>query len=350
MRTVRVHASKDYDVHIGSGIIKDAGDLLAKDVLPCKVAILTDDHVAPLYLQQAEKSFKSAGYDAFPMILAPGETTKSMPVLEDILDFLCRCSMTKSDVVVALGGGVIGDVAGFAAASYLRGVPYIQLPTTFLAAIDSSVGGKTAVNLKAGKNLAGAFWQPNLVICDTDTFKTLNREVYADGISEAVKYGMIGSRALFDTLKRGLKEEQIEDIAVQCVAMKADFVEQDEFDEGKRQMLNFGHTIGHAIEACSDYGISHGHAVGVGMVMMSRAAHRCGLSKEDCTAALIEALEANGLPNRCDFTASQLADAAMGDKKRRGGSITIILPETIGSCYRYKLNVSDLEDFIREGL
>ena len=324
--------------------------LAAQAIKPCKVALITDDHVAPLYLSTAETALTAAGFDVYPLILAPGETSKSVATLENILDFLCRCSLTKSDAVVALGGGVIGDVAGFGAAVYLRGIPYIQLPTTFLAAVDSSVGGKTAVNLTAGKNLAGAFWQPRLVVCDTDTMQTLAKDVYADGVAEAVKYGMIGSGSLFDTLQKGIDTQDVEDIIAECVAMKAEFVAEDEFDEGKRQMLNFGHTVGHAIEACSDFQIHHGHAVAAGMVVMSRAAWRRGLSKQDCTPALVEALKANDLPVSCDFTASELASAAMADKKRRGGDITIILPKTIGRCYRYPLRVADLEEFIQEGL
>jgi len=350
MRTVHVAASRDYDIHIGEGLIKDVGQLAHGVIAPCKVALISDAHVSPLYLGAVETSLSASGYEVYPMILEPGEPSKSMPALERILDFLCMCPLTKSDVVAALGGGVIGDAAGFAAAVYLRGISYIQIPTTLLAAVDSSVGGKTAVNLPAGKNLAGAFHQPSLVICDTQTLATLPRDVFSDGVAEAVKYGVIGSRSLFDKLQNGFSERDTEEIIAECVTMKADIVAQDEFDEGVRQLLNFGHTIGHAIEGLSGFSIRHGHAVAVGMAIMARAANRLGLSREDCAPEIEKALHANGLPDACEYSASELAQAAMADKKRRGGRITVIMPDAIGCCRRYGMPVEALEDMIWEGL
>ncbi len=349
MRTVHVTASKEYDVRIGPGLLGQAGTLVAQSIPPCQTAVITDDHVAPLYLQKTERALRASGFSVCSLTLPHGEGSKSIATLERILDFLSVHHLTKSDVVLALGGGVIGDVTGFAASAYLRGVPYIQLPTTLLAAVDSSVGGKTAVNLASGKNLAGAFYQPSLVLCDTDTLRSLPTETYADGVSESIKHGVIGSAALFAALRPGLKEQAVEDVIAACVTMKADFVAQDEFDTGRRQILNFGHTIGHAIEKCSGFTLTHGHAVAIGMVYIARAAWRRGLSRENCTPELLEALQNNDLPVTCSYTGEELAEAALADKKRRGDTITLILPEKIGHCYRYPLPITELTEFVRDG-
>ncbi len=350
MKSVRVKTSCEYDVNIGAGLIQNTGTMMAQVFKPNTVALLTDENVAQRYLKTVEQSLLEAGYTVHSLVLRSGEGTKSLQALESILDFLCEKELTRSDVVAALGGGVIGDAAGFAASVYLRGIPYVQIPTTFLASIDSSVGGKTAVNLHAGKNLAGTFWQPKLVVCDTDTLHSLPKAVYAEGVAEAIKYGMIGKKELFTQLKNGLREDEVEGVIAQCVTMKAEIVGEDEFDEGQRQLLNFGHTVGHAIEACSGLEIHHGVAVGIGMVIASRAAWKRGFSTQDCTPALREALRNNDLPDSCGFSASELAHAAMGDKKRRGGNITLILPKYVGLCERVSIPVSELQQFIQDGL
>ncbi len=350
VKTVHVNATFEYDVHIGGGLMHQAGTLMAQTFRPNTVALITDENVAQRYLQTVEQSLTGAGFKVHRLILSSGEGTKSLQTLEEILDFLCERELTRSGILVALGGGVIGDAVGFAASVYLRGIPYVQIPTTFLSAIDSSVGGKTAINLRAGKNLAGSFWQPKLVICDTDALQSLPEEIFAEGIAEAIKYGMLGSKELFLQLKDGLRMQEVEDVIAQCVAMKAEVVGEDEFDEGRRQLLNFGHTVGHAIETCSGLAIHHGIAVGIGMVIASRAAWRRGFSEEDCTQPLREALLHNGLPDSCSFSAAELAQAAMGDKKRRGGNITLILPKRVGLCERVQLPVSELQQFIQDGL
>lgn len=350
MRTIHVNTSKKYDIHIGEGLMAEAGNLIAQGAAPCTAAILTDENVAPLYLDTVEQSLDDAGFEVHSLILPEGEGSKSIHTLEDSLDFLCQKGLTRSDIIVALGGGVIGDAAGFAASVYLRGIRYVQMPTTFLAAVDSSVGGKTAVNLKAGKNLAGSFWQPELVVCDTASLDTLPQEVYEEGIAEAVKYGMIGSKELFDRLRTGMQREDVEAIIARCVAMKTEIVGEDEFDEGNRQLLNFGHTIGHAVEACSGFQIHHGHAVSIGMAIVTRATWHRGDCSEDCLLALEEALERNNLPLSCSYKAFELAHAAMADKKRRGENITLILPKTVGHCERVSIPAADLEHFIQAGL
>lgn len=353
MKTVRVHAGKPYDAVLGQGLLEQAGALAARAIPACKVALITDENVAPLYLNAARLSLAGAGYEVHSLILPPGEGTKRWTTLERILEFLAGHAFTRADAVAALGGGVIGDAAGFAAAVYLRGVALVQLPTTLLAAVDASVGGKTAVNLAAGKNLAGAFHQPVLVVCDTDTLSTLSPESYAGGVAEVVKYGMLGDPALLELLAGGLRDaapDLLEDVIARCVQMKAQLVARDELDRGPRQLLNLGHTLGHAVEALSDFSIGHGQAVAMGMVCMARAAWRRGLSRENCAPVLAQVLAVNGLPTACPYGAQELARAALSDKKRRGDRVTLVLPERVGSCLLHPLPVDRLEDFIREGL
>ena len=244
------------------------------------------------------------------------------------------------------GGGVVGDLAGFAAATYLRGVRFVQVPTTLLAVVDSSVGGKTAVNLAAGKNLAGAFYQPSLVVVDMGTLHTLPPEEVANGLSEMVKYGAIADETLFAQMASGGYDEAR---AARCVEIKADFVRQDEHDSGARQALNFGHTIGHAIERASNFLISHGRAVAIGMALVARASAKMGWCSADTANAIVDALRANHLPTACSYEAEELAEHALHDKKRRGDSLTLVTVPRIGAYELRALPVAQLADFIRMG-
>ncbi len=242
-----------------------------------------------------------------------------------------------------------GDMAGFAAGCYLRGVKFIQLPTTLLSAVDSSVGGKTAVDLRHGKNLAGLFLQPSAVVCDTDCLQTLSPTELADGAAEAIKTGVLSGEALFaltdtDDLSRNLKE-----IITRCVAFKATVVEQDELDNGVRRTLNLGHTAGHAIEACSAYGIRHGHAVAAGLAIIARASEALGWVEEPCAARICAALQRNNLPTGTDHSPGALARAALADKKRRGGQISLVIPKKIGKCEMKSVPVEELESVFAAG-
>jgi len=279
-----------------------------------------------------------------------GEDSKQLAVLTDLLEYMAKNSVTRTDMIAALGGGVTGDLAGFAASVYLRGVPYIQMPTTLLAAVDSSVGGKTAVNLSAGKNLCGAFYQPRLVICDCAAFETLSPEIFADGVSESVKYGVIADSALFERFAEEVSRTSLSDIVKRCVEIKSMYVADDEFDTGVRQYLNFGHTIGHAIEKCSGFGISHGHAVAIGMAIVSKAADALGLTDRPIAHEVCDVLLKNSLPVTSEYSPSQLARAALSDKKRRGGSITLVLPKEIGRAELEEIPVTELEKFISAGM
>ena len=335
MERVRIRASTSYDVLIGPGLVRRAGEEIAKVTGPCKAAIITDDTVCSLYGETVAGSLREAGFDAEAWAFPHGEKSKTMDTLSQALEWLGDSGVSRSDLVVALGGGVPGDLAGFAAAVYGRGIRFVQIPTTLLAAVDSSVGGKTAVDLAAGKNMAGAFHQPEIVLCDTDVISALPAALRRDGLAEMLKYGMLTDPDLFAALQTNGWEKDMERVIARCVAIKRDYVAGDETDRGQRQFLNLGHTFGHAVEKCSGFAFTHGQGVGVGMVMAARAA---GIDP----APIEDACLACGLPIRAPYSAKELADAALRDKKRRGGKITLVLPEAVGKCYLKTVPIEDL--------
>ena len=349
MKRIKVGASVSYDVIIDKDILKDTGKLVSEVISPCKACIVTDDTVNGIYADTVEKSLVSSGFEVKKFVFLHGEASKSTATLVLLLEFLAENRMTRSDVIIALGGGVVGDLAGFGAAVYLRGIRFVQIPTTLLAAVDSSVGGKTAVDLVAGKNLAGAFHQPSLVICDYKTLDTLMPDTFSDGCAEVIKYGVINDAPLFELLDNGIKEN-IEEIIAKCVKNKADIVMEDEFDNGKRQLLNLGHTVGHAIEGCSNFGISHGSAVAIGMTIVTKAAISMGLCKEDALNKLCNSLKNAGLETKCTYSAKELTEIALADKKRKGGNIPLVLPYAIGDSRLYKVPVDSLEEIFGAGL
>lgn len=344
MKQIRVDASASYTVTIGSGVLDTAGKVIRTLTKAEKLCIVTDMNVWPLYGKQLEETLKHAGFQVCPFVLRPGEERKNCYTYLGILECLATNGLTRSDCIIALGGGVVGDLAGFAAATYLRGIPYIQVPTTLLAMVDSSVGGKTGIDLQAGKNLAGAFYQPAAVICDTDTLDTLPEDVFRDGCAEVIKYAVLFDPELFAILeKHGLNFDR-EAVISRCIQWKRDVVAQDEFDRGQRMKLNLGHTIGHAIEKCSDYTISHGKAVAIGMAMVCRSA------KCPNTPRITALLEKFGLPTATDLPAKLLWEAALSDKKRSGGTINLIVPRTIGDCAIVPTLTENLKTFIEEGM
>lgn len=343
MRSVTVKTSATYEVLIGSGLLQKAGEAVKKVISPCKAAIVTDSTVVHLYEETVRKSLEEAGFSVCTFVFPAGEASKNIHTLSHLLEFLAKEEMTRTDMIVALGGGVTGDLAGFGAAVYLRGIPFVQIPTTFLAAIDSSVGGKTAVDLEAGKNLAGAFYQPKLVLCDTDVLQTLPEVVFADGIAEALKYGVLGDAALFEKIAGGDFRQDLEEIIETCVSMKRDVVEEDEFDTGKRQLLNLGHTFGHAIEQKSHFQMTHGHAVAIGMHLIAKAAEAKGIAEKGTAAAIAKALEQNQLPKETEFSPAEVAEGTLRDKKRRGGTISFVFPKKIGDCEIVKIPVEEVE-------
>lgn len=349
MKTVTVNASRIYNIEIECGILDRTGEMAAKVIKPCAAAILTDTNVAPLYAERLEASLISAGYSPIRFTIEAGEKSKSAESYLSFLNFLASSRITRSDCIFALGGGVVGDLAGFAAATYLRGIRFVQIPTTLLAMVDSSVGGKTAIDLPAGKNLVGAFYQPSLVLCDCETLNTLPPEVFTDGCAEVIKYGIINDRPLFEKLKNPI-QDQIEEVIERCVMDKRDVVNADERDVGVRQLLNLGHTAAHSIETLSDFAISHGKAVAIGMAIVSRTATKLGYCPEEDTSEILSMLKSYNLPTECEFSAKDLAEIALSDKKRSGGMINLIVPFGIGNSQIHELSVDRLESFFSAGL
>lgn len=347
LNTVRVQAQRPYEVMLGHGVLDSVGDLLLARQAACRVALVCDATVWTLYGKTVLQSLEAAGFEVFPYTLLPGEATKSLLSAERLLQFFAEIMMTRGDVVVALGGGVTGDVAGFAAAIYMRGINLVNIPTTLLAAVDASVGGKTGVNLPQGKNLVGAFWQPSLVVCDCGTFDSLPYDVFLDGVSECLKYGVICDRALFEKIVQGALDGDCLDVVTRCVEIKAEIVAADEKDTGRRQLLNLGHTIGHAIEVYTEYAVSHGKAVAMGMAGVARMAEGLGLCAMGCAGLLVAMLDRLGLPSDMPDNTQALAEIAMRDKKRHGDKVTLVLPLSIGQCVLHAVPVSDFPRLFR---
>ncbi len=338
MKTLRVNLpNREYDIHIGGGLLGSAGELI-RQVTDCKRAVIvTDDNVKPLYADTLVSALNDSGIEAKLVCVDAGEKSKSLSVLERLYSEMLEFKLTRSDLIVALGGGVVGDLTGFAAATLLRGIPFVQIPTTLLAQVDSSVGGKVAVNLPQGKNLVGAFYQPKLVIIDTDCLKSLKPETFADGMAEVIKYGAISDADLFDNLEN-IKDNQelfakIPEIVYTCCDIKRQIVEDDERDTGGRMVLNFGHTFGHAIEKKYGFGgYTHGMAVAVGMVMAAKRGVADGITPNGTAERMEKILQKYDLPVSAEISQNELLLAVGVDKKGAGDKINLILLEKIGKA------------------
>ena len=350
MTTVTVRASRPYEVTIGRGLLETVGRQAAGQWKGRSAAVVSDSTVAPLYLNRVKDSLERAGFRVHSFVFPAGEDQKNGGTYLKLLEFLAARRLTRADGLIALGGGVVGDLAGFAAATFLRGIGFLQLPTTLLAAVDSSVGGKTAIDLTNGKNLAGAFYQPQAVLCDLDTLDTLPAEVFADGCAEVIKYGMIGDPALLARLETVDFRADPEELVARCVAQKRDLVEQDEFDTGARQLLNLGHTLGHGVEACSGYTVSHGRAVAIGMTLVTRAAVAFGRCPAEVLPRLRRLLERYGLPDATAYSAQALYEKTLSDKKRSGDTISLVVPIAWGASQLVRIPVSELPAWIERGL
>lgn len=441
MITIHVNASKKYDVILKAGLLSEAGKFIRSDVeqrrgtaglLHCRRAcIVTDETVGALYggpNQALMSSLQEAGFETYTYTFPGGEDHKNMETVAGILDFLTEHRFSRSDILIALGGGIPGDVTGFAAAIYLRGVDFVQIPTTLLAAVDSSVGGKTGVNLPAGKNLAGAFWQPNLVLFDPAVLTTLSQPLLMDGMAEILKAGFIadntvvydalmvpksnegyaiipgagaeppegwpgaeedddfeetadptltdfgpeldasvsdtaatqaGPLSLYDFMQLGYsgarppifdRPEAMIRLIAKAVNIKRRVVEEDERESGRRKLLNLGHTVGHAIEKCSNYEVSHGAAVAKGTAIIAKAGQSRGWIQEGYGDDICTILAYFGYDLRCPYPAWALADAAMNDKKAHGIRISLVIPDYPGHCVLKDVPFSELEEIIEEGL
>ena len=349
MKTLTVALpGRSYDILIGSGLLHQAGGHL-RHALPRakKLFVVTDSNVAPIYLSALTAGLEGSGFETACRVVPAGEGSKSAAVLsalwEDMMDF----GLTRTDAVAALGGGVVGDLAGFAAATVLRGVDFVQLPTTLLSQVDSSVGGKVAIDLRHGKNLAGAFWQPRAVLMDTDTLDTLDDLTFADGMAEVVKYGCIFDRSFFYFLavrpSRDALMEEIEHILYTCCDLKRMVVEEDERDTGRRMLLNFGHTLGHAYELAGGYETwTHGQAVAAGMVKAAQLGAQLGVTPAETAEAIAAVLIPLGLPVDIPCSAEDYAAAIGLDKKGAGADLTLILLEKLGRAVPHKLPKAEL--------
>ncbi len=349
MSRVTVSTQVPYEILIGRGLLDRCGELVGDVVPPCRCVVVSDDTVAALYLERTRASLETVGFKVSAYVFASGEEHKTLGTYGDILGFCAREHLTRTDLIVALGGGVVGDMAGFVAATYLRGIRFVQVPTTMLACVDASVGGKTAIDLEEGKNLVGAFHQPSLVICDTDTLDTLPHETFACGMAEVIKYGVLGDEAFFSLLPHVVRS-MYGHIIERCVRMKRDYVEQDEREAGARRFLNLGHTVGHAIERCSGYGIPHGDAVACGMVIICRACEALGEADLGTTERVASMCRVFGLPVETRFSADELAEAALADKKRSGDRVTVVGVRRVGDCFLKSVATSELRDLIALGL
>lgn len=327
-----------YPIYIENGILSEAGRYIPDVFRGKRIMVISDDNVFPLY---GDKLLSSLGnYECHSLVLPHGETTKNFQMLPRIYEAMLTAKLSRSDLVIALGGGVIGDLAGFAAASYLRGVKLVQIPTSLLAQVDSSVGGKVAVDLPQGKNLVGAFFHPKLVLIDPTVLDTLPPHFISDGMGEVIKYGCIKDKGLFDLLCShtsfdDLKPE-LPDIIARCVDIKRIVVEADQFDTGERMLLNFGHTLAHTIEQYYHYEReSHGEAVAIGMYQITKMAEEKGLTASGCAEKIREALKIYGLPDSCGLAVDDLREAITLDKKNLNGKLNIVLLKEIGASYVY---------------
>lgn len=351
MQKLTMHMSRDYDILMEEGLLASAAEYIS-EVLPAgdgrKCCIVCDGNVYSLYGKSTmplQKGLAKAGYEVGYFTFPPGEGSKTLRTASDLCGFMAEHRFTREDFIIALGGGVCGDVAGFAASVYMRGVPFVQIPTTLLAMADSSVGGKTGVNTAAGKNMIGTFWQPHLVLIDPKTLETLEQAELLNGLAEIIKAGFIGDGAIFDALSESLPEA-----AFRAIQVKKELVEEDEQDRGRRRLLNFGHTIGHALEKRSDYSIPHGCAVMNGMYLTALAAEEKGWCSAPSAEMIRKVIDAFAYPLCPEYAASELADVAAGDKKRVSDNLIIVYPDRPGCCAMRELPVSELEDFIACGL
>jgi 3-dehydroquinate synthase len=341
VRTVEVPlGQRSYQIKIAPKLLPRLGEECRQLKLGARCAVITDAKVGPLYAKVTLQSLRAAGFEPILITVPSGETAKSLANVQRCYDQLAANRLERKSFIVALGGGVVGDLAGFVAATYLRGIPFVQVPTTLLAQVDSSVGGKTGVNLKAGKNLVGAFYQPRLVLCDLDALKTLPPREYRAGLAEVIKYGIIYDDALFTRLEREVPKllrkqpAVLGPIIARCCEIKADVVGQDETESGLRAILNFGHTIGHALEAISSYGkYLHGEAISIGQVAAAKLSCALSALPTEHASRITQLFKRAGLPTAVKLTSAQrtaLFAAMRLDKKVSAGEVKFVLAERIG--------------------
>lgn len=349
MSEVRIHASRAYSVQIEAGLINRVGSLLRPLTRATKTCIVSGERVDALYGERLEQSLRAAGFGVLRWRHPSGEAYKNLETYGRLVNFLAESGLGRGDVLLSLGGGVTGDLTGFAAATYQRGMDYVQVPTSLLAMVDSSVGGKTAVDLPAGKNLCGCFWQPLAVFCDPALLATLPEEELRGGSAEVIKYAVLRDESLFEALLHDPAAAAREDVIQRCVSIKRDLVEEDEFDRGSRRLLNLGHSFGHAVELCSNFSVSHGYAVAIGLAGIARACAQMEVCSGETAERIEKILHTFSLPTETEIPGTALLEALLRDKKRQGSELPLILPVAIGRCRVERVPLSELNDWLRLG-
>ena len=343
MKTVHLNVSKPYDVLLQNGLIDQTSKLIKPFCKNHNVAIITDDIVNKLYGESLLMQLKKSGYAVIKYAFPNGEQSKNIITLSNILEFLAENNFKRNDYLIALGGGVPGDITGLASAIYMRGINFIQIPTTLLAMVDASVGGKTAIDLKAGKNLAGAFWQPSLVICDTDIIKNLPDDIFKEGMGEVLKYDVIDNLGIFESVLNDKIKDNLDFIIYDCIKSKQQIVEQDEYEtKGVRKLLNVGHTFAHGLEKLSNYRISHGFAVATGLVWEAGIAYNLGICSLELFSRIKKVVNKWNLLIDFDYNHRELVEAMKKDKKNDDALISFMLPTKLGNCVEKKLKTEEI--------
>lgn len=354
MKELTLHGEKNTStILIGKGILKEVADYCRRDLSdkkkPSKICVITDTNVEKLYLKSLEQELGKLELPVFHHVIPAGEENKNLETVSRIYDTLCNDQFGRDDMIIALGGGVTGDIAGFAAATFTRGIRHlVQIPTTLLAQVDSSVGGKTGVDLPHGKNLVGAFRQPDMVLIDPAVLDTLPERIFTAGMAEVIKYGCIWDSAILDMVAKDGYKQQIEELIERCVRIKIKVVEEDEMEEGLRKILNFGHTIGHGAEKLGNFiDLSHGEAVSVGMAAAAKLGEKLGITKAGCYERLLLILKSFGLPTKINYPIEEVYQALLSDKKKQGESIDFIFIEDFGKTKIEKIPVTELKKIMK---
>jgi len=348
MKRITVNLNKTYDILLGENLFSKIPKLIEPFCNNKKILVVTDSNVERLYGEKLVEELNKNGYKTFLFSFLAGEESKNNNTLFEILDFAFDSGLTRNDVFLSFGGGVVGDITGLSASLYMRGVTLIQVPTTLLSAVDSSIGGKTAVNMKSGKNIIGTFSQPSLVICDTNIIKNLPEDIFAEGLGEVVKYGVIKDKSILDVVKNGETKKNIDEIIEKCLNIKKGIVELDEFDNlGIRNMLNAGHTIGHAIEVESNFKIAHGEAVALGLVVESKIANKLGICGNTTMSEIEKAANTVIDVNKYEVKPEIIATLCLNDKKNKDSRIVFLLPKKIGELEEVSLSREDLTSLLK---
>lgn len=348
VETIEVNTSRKYNVQLRQGLVSVLPQLVEPLCAGRKIGIITDDIVNSLYAAKVAETLDICGYTVSKYVIPHGEGSKNIATLSGILEYFATCHFTRKDIFISVGGGVVGDITGLAAALYMRGIQFIQVPTTLLSMVDASVGGKTAVDLQAGKNLIGAFWQPSMVVADTQIIANLPNDIFAEGMAEVIKSDLIVNAGIVKLIQQGTVMEHIDQMVASCIKMKRDVVEQDEYEtKGLRKVLNMGHTVAHAIEKLSNYTVSHGIAVATGLVWEAKIACCLGLCKETLVNEIKEAVDAYQLYYKVPFTVDAMVEAMKSDKKNEDRRIDFVFPITYGNWEERKLETNELKEIIK---